>query len=474
MNRAAADPPTDPPNPSLEHGFLLGELRIEPRTGEVAGPGGPQKLDPKVMDVLVLLAQHAGQMVLREDLLAQLWPNAVVTDDALSRCIYELRRQLSLAGGDEQYRAMLETVPKRGYRLNAEITLPPAPAPTGPRPPSKRQWFVLAGVVLAAAVLWLALARQGSGPTTERRSAAAGQNSIAVLPFADMSAGHDQGFLADGIAEEVRNRLAQSKDLRVIARTSSFRFRDDPANVEDIAGKLDVSHVLEGSVRRSGNSLRITAQLVATSDSTQVWSMRFDRTAGDIFAIQDEIAVQVTRALELSLTPGAMEQMTGQGTTNLEAYLEFLQGRSLLATNRVADSSTALARFERAVALDPGFAAAYLGTAEAGLYAAEFEVTDDRQSRFEIARRRGQTLVDKALSIDPNYGEAYLQRAHLAAFENLASAEKGLSPWAGAEPELGQGSRGAGGGAVRVAAPARGGTADARSRPQARPARARL
>jgi tetratricopeptide (TPR) repeat protein len=152
--------------------------------------------------------------------------------------------------------------------------------------------------------------------------------------------------------------------------------------------------------------------------------MRFDRTAGDIFAIQDEISVQVTRALEVSLTPGAMERMRRRGTTNLEAYLEFLQGHALLATHRIKDAKAALARFQQAVALDPKFASAYLGIAEAALFAAEFEITDDRQRRFDTARRRGELLVEKALAIDPEHGEAYLQRAHLEAYENLASAER--------------------------------------------------
>ena len=106
---APADPPAENP---LEQGFRLGDLTIDPHAGEVTGPGGREKLDPKVMDVLVVLAQNAGHVVLREDLLARLWPNLVVTDDALSRCLYELRRQLSHAGGDERYKAMLETVPE--------------------------------------------------------------------------------------------------------------------------------------------------------------------------------------------------------------------------------------------------------------------------------------------------------------------------------------------------------------------------
>ena len=115
-------PAVDPAEKALERAFRIEGLTIDPRDGEASGPGGREKLDPKVMDVLLMLARNAGQVVLREDLLARLWPNAVVTDESLSRCIYELRRQLSLAGGDDRYRVMFETVPKRGYRLNAQVT----------------------------------------------------------------------------------------------------------------------------------------------------------------------------------------------------------------------------------------------------------------------------------------------------------------------------------------------------------------
>ena len=152
--------------------------------------------------------------------------------------------------------------------------------------------------------------------------------------------------------------------------------------------------------------------------------MRFDRPTGDIFAVQDEIALQVAQALELSVDPAAKERMTGQGTKNLGAYLAFLQGRTLLANARVVDMQKAIEHFEQAAKLDPGFAAAYVGLAEAGLFVAEYEITPDRQLRFEAALRRGLDLVDKALELDPDNGDAYLQRAHLTAFDDLAAAEK--------------------------------------------------
>jgi tetratricopeptide (TPR) repeat protein len=164
-------------------------------------------------------------------------------------------------------------------------------------------------------------------------------------------------------------------------------------------------------------------QLIDTQSGADVWSLRFDRPLGDIFAVQDEIALQVTQALELSVDPAAMERMAGQGTSNLGAYLAFLQGRALLANARVVDMTEAIEHFEQSVKLDPTFAGAYVSLAEAEVFLAEYEVTDDQQERFKPALLRGRELVEKALALDPNNGAAYLQRAHLAAFENLATAE---------------------------------------------------
>ena len=252
----------------LNQGFQLEGLRIEPETGMVSGPGGREKLDPKVMDVLLLMAQRAGEVVHREDLLSTLWPNVVVSDDALTRCFYELRRQLSHAGGDERYRTFIETVPKRGYRLTAAVT--PAPSPRRLR----GGWIALGA---AAALLAVGIAFLVWRGVSETRSAQEGPHAIAVLPFLDMSAGKDQGYFSEGVTEEILNRLTQAENLRVISRTSSFALRKETLDVPTIAKRLDVDYVLEGSVRKSGARVRITAQLIDASTNSHVWSQTYDR-----------------------------------------------------------------------------------------------------------------------------------------------------------------------------------------------------
>ncbi len=271
--------------------------------------------------------------------------------------------------------------------------------------------------VLLAAVAVLLVRQSEFGPSATRGTA------IAVLPFANLSAATEGEILASGLAESVLHQLASLAQLDVISRTSSFAFRDRATDARAIGQQLGARYLLEGSVQSDRARMRVTTQLIDTETGADVWSMRFDRRPGDIFAIQDEIAVQVTRALELSVDRKAIERMTGQGTTNLKAYLEFLQGRSLLANTRVVDARDASERFEEAAKLDPDFAAAYVGQAEAELFLAEFDVTDDREARFRRALARGKELVEKALALDPDSGDAYLQRAYQTAFDDLAYAE---------------------------------------------------
>jgi TolB-like protein/DNA-binding winged helix-turn-helix (wHTH) protein/Tfp pilus assembly protein PilF len=390
---------------SLEQGFQLGELRIDPRAGEVSGPGGCEKLDPKVMDVLVMLAQHAGQVVLREDLLARIWPNAVVTDDALSRCLYELRRQLSQAGGDELYKAMLETVPKRGYRLNGNVSsLQPRPG-TRPRSRAGKPMLVSALIagVAAAVLLWFTVGRQVSEPAvgTPPPSANAGARSIAVLPFLDMSAGQDHGYLADGITEEILNRLAQAGNLRVIARTSSFAFRGKPADVREIAAKLGVSHVLEGSIRRSGDSIRITAQLIAASDNSHIWSETIDRKLGELFAIQDEIAASVATALQVTLRGGAPH---GRMPASVEAYEQYLQGEFFYNRRAPGDIERSVKYYEQAVSTDPDYARAW--AALSGAYS--LLVWSGHPAAIALQTNQGEA-AHKAVELDPRLAIAHIR-----------------------------------------------------------------
>ena len=380
----------------LSQGFALGELRVNPPEGGVTGPGGTQQLDPKVMGVLVMLAEHAGHVVLREELLARLWPNAVVTDDALTRCLYELRRQLALAGGSEAHRAMVETLPKRGYRLNG--TVGPL-ADTAPAPARRSVPWVAGAVALLAVALVAVLLWRPFSP----RPAAAARPSIAVLPFTDMSETRDQQYLGDGLAEEILDKLNRSKDLRVIARTSSFWFRGKDADIAEIGRKLGVTHVLEGSVRRSGDDLRVTAQLIATHDSSHVWSTTFDRELGDLFAIQDEIAVAVASALRSTLE---LADLAPGSRPDVAAYDLVKQGEYLYNRRGPGDVDRSVRLFEEAARIDPAYARAW--AALAGVYSLQAWNTDPPS---ELLKAKQGNAAHRAVELDPSLAVAQVRLA---------------------------------------------------------------
>jgi TolB-like protein len=271
--------------------------------------------------------------------------------------------------------------------------------------------------ILLVAVAVLLVRQSDLVPTGAQRAA------VAVLPFRNLSTAADGEVLALGIAESVLHQLANLRKLDVISRTSSFTFGNYEQDAREIGRQLGARYLLEGSVQSNRTRMRVTTQLIDTETGADVWSMRFDRPPGDIFEIQDDIALQVTRALELSLDAKERDRLTGQGTENLDAYLAFLQGRSLQANDRVVDMREAIGHFERAIEADPKFADAYVSLADAKLFVAEWEVTDDRNERFETALREGRELVERALTLDPENGDAYLMRAHLRAWDDLASAE---------------------------------------------------
>ena len=212
-----------------------------------------------------------------------------------------------------------------------------------------------------------------------------------------MSAEKNQEYMADGIAEELLNLLAQAPDLKVIARTSSFAFKDQNIEVAEIAKKLNVAHVLEGSVRTSGDKLRITAQLVRTADSTHLWSERYDRPMDDIFAVQDEIANAIVQALQIRLKGGTLNRRAG-GTQNLEAYQLYLQAVS--ATNQKTKASLDAAEdyANQAIKLDPNYGLAWLQLAYVA-FKQEYSGCLTKKEGYE----RAEQLTQHALQLSPDF-----------------------------------------------------------------------
>jgi TolB-like protein/DNA-binding winged helix-turn-helix (wHTH) protein/Tfp pilus assembly protein PilF len=373
----------------LKQGFKLGPFEVRPLTGEVSGADGVVHLEPKVMEVLAALAQRPGEVVEREELLTLIWgARAAVADEPLTRCIAELRRVL---GDSRQTPVYIQTIPKRGYRLLCPVTpLGSRPAPalapaelvpaesaraaTPTAAPARRRAThpaVLAGGLAAALVLTgLALWGMGRDTSDSGNPEPIARNTIAVLPFTDVGAAADGAYFGQGLADEILNRLSAVDGLRVVARTSSFAVGAPTDDVRTIGQRLAVAHVLEGTVRRDGDHLRIDVTLVDAERGFRVWSQPYEGVLGDIgdiFALQDDIANTVVRKLrdtvstELPATPIA----TSAPTKNFEAYALYERGRLNLHRRDESSLRRSILLFQQAIDLDRHFGKAYVELAKA-------------------------------------------------------------------------------------------------------------
>jgi TolB-like protein/Flp pilus assembly protein TadD len=302
----------------------------------------------------------------------------------------------------------------------------PSPAPSKPSSRWGKRAMVLAlaalGVGLAfmfADRLWLS--KRGVAPAAPIRAAPRARapastldpgttvaKSVAVLPFADLSEKKDQEYFSDGLSDELIDLLGKIPGLRVPARTSSFYFKGKQVTLGEIGKELSVSSVLEGSVRKSGSALRITAELVRTENDTRLWSETYDRKLDDVFKVQDEIAGAVVRALKLKLleAPSSNEHKT----TNSEAYDQYLLGRQFLTRFNGIDSARAAQAFRRATVLDPAYASAWAGLADATYWVAD---VDDTSAAMESDRREARAAADKAVAFQPDLAYGYLVRGRI-------------------------------------------------------------
>jgi len=322
------------------------------------------------MAVLECLARGAGEVVTRKELFDTVWPGGVVTDDALTQCIVELRK----AFGDSARKAqIIETVPKVGFRLIPPVT----PLRSDPvvvsgssvkanvagvadtlSPRSRVVLLIVSTILLAMVLFWYL----GGSRHIQQDVIDQGTVSIAVLPFIDMSENQDQAYFADGLSEAMINRLAQLEGLQVTGRTSSFYFKDKNEDLKEIARTLDVNHVLEGSVRKDEDKVRVTAQLVHVKDGFQLWAEKYDRPLADMFAVQDEIAESVATALSIKLQVGELGTAPG-GTSSIDAFEEVMLARSLYLKFTSESMWQAIDHLKRATDIDPEYAHAWLALA---------------------------------------------------------------------------------------------------------------
>ena len=290
----------------------IGAWRVNPASGQICREGETVRVEARTMRLLICLAERAGQVVSIDDLLEHVWAGVIVTPDSVYQAITSLRR---LLGDDPKQPIYIATVPRLGYRMVATVSAwvdPPLNSPpTSERAAAvarqaQKKWPLLAAgaaIPLILALAFLVYGRFGntaqSGATPE---AAPAQTSIAVLPFLDLtSESMDQEYFADGMTEELIDRLSKIPGLRVPPPTSSFYFKGKKIPIAEIAKSLGVAYVLDGSLRKSGATMRIAARLVRADSGFVVWSETYDRRVDDTLKIQDDIAGEVTKALRQSI-----------------------------------------------------------------------------------------------------------------------------------------------------------------------------
>ena len=346
-------------------GFDLGSWHVDPDRNAIYREGEEKHLENRLMQTLLFLCQRQGVVIRRQEFFDAVWQGRVVNDEALSRAISLLRTALN---DDAHNPAYIKTIPGVGYRLIA-------PVASG-------------GEVLAE--------------TPDERNVQG--RSIAVLPFVNLSDDPSNEYLSDGISEEIINALVQLPDIKVVGRTSSFAFKGVNDDIRKVGKSLDVTHVLEGSLRTAAGRIRVTAQLLKTEDGFHLWSKNFECDLQDIFAVQDAIAKGVVEELRLRL----LGELSKVRETSAEAYSLYLQGLYFLRSGEIGKLHKALDTFRAVTELDPDYAPGWVGLADTYWYLTSYG---------ELARAeaipRADEACNRALELDDTLAEAYNCKANL-------------------------------------------------------------
>ncbi len=344
--------------------FRVGKWLVAPDLNRIMCDGKIVLVEPKVLDVLVCLATRPGEVCTKDRLLQAVWPGTFVSAGILSYAISELRKAL---GDDAKAPCFIQTISRKGYRLIAPVSQLSAPLVQLP--------------------------------------------SIAILPFSDMSPSKDQEYFCDGITEEIITNLSQVKGIRVAARASSFVFTGKFEDARSMGRKLGVTTLLEGSVRKAGDQLRITAQLINTEDGCHLWSEHYDRQLRDVFAIQDEISRHIAEILEIKLSPREADALGRVPTADLRAYDFYLRGRQFYNQYKKRSIEFALRLFSQAIELDPNYARAYAGTSDC----CAFQYLYAGSHKFHLDQ--ADQASSKAVELDPESAEAHASRGVVLALK---------------------------------------------------------
>ena len=397
------------------------DFELDPASYELRRSGIPIKLEPTPLGILSLLVEQRGELVSRQQIVERIWGKGVFldTDNSINGGIRKIRLALN---DDPENPRFIQTVTGRGYRFVAPVeeNKPQTPAATptlAVMQPAKREkkiepspslfrklrpavTLTASLVLVSVLVLWLVPA------ISHRTTATAPIRSIAVLPLDNLSGDSSQDYFADAMTDELITDLAKVGGLRVTSRTTVTLYKHTNKTLPEIARELNVDEIVEGSIVRSGQRVRITAQLINGSADKHLWADTYERDLGDVLRLQSDVAQAITQHVRAQLTPELKEQFSGVKPVDPEAYDAYLKGRYYIYNESATPVSLnqAKANFEEAIRKDPSFSPAYSGLAESYIYLVLFgrgQVT--AADGFRSARND----VQKALELDPNNGEAY-------------------------------------------------------------------
>ena len=415
------------------HIYEFGDFRLDAEKRLLWREDEPVPLTSRVFETLLYMVEHHDTVLDKERLMEAVWPDSIVEENNLTQNISTLRRVFGETPGSHRF---IVTVPGRGYRFVADVRLREADADPEPQriaetaiesaetetervasvsqpdhPVASRSFRPI--LLATAAVLALSVAALffWRGRTQNPPESPAGipsarivipEKSIAVLPFTNLSADKENAFFTEGVQDDILTALAKFADLKVISRMSVASYVAGPhRNLREIGQELGVANVLEGSVRRAGGKVRVTAQLIEMRTNTHLWAETYDRDLADVFAIQSDIAQQIATALEAKLAPEEKARLAARPTTNSEAYVLYLTGRGVEGAVNRSDEIEAEQLYVQATVLDPGFALAY---ARASLLNTRISSNGDDLARKAKARAQ----AEEALRLSPTLGEAHM------------------------------------------------------------------
>ena len=392
--------------PNQHHAVKFGVFEVDLQAGEIRKAGMRQKLAGQPFHVLQVLLEHPQEIVTREELRQRLWPGNTFVDYelALKKAVNRLREVL---GDSAENPRFIETVPRRGYRFLCaiEAAKPPDAEPANPASPTgvTIQWTLTGGLALALiAALLFALNIDKLRTRIFAKSHSLEIRSIAVLPLENLSKDPNQDYFSDGITDALTTELAQISSLRVISRTSAMHFKGTHETLPEIGLKLNVDTIVEGSITRSENRVRVTAQLIDAPSDVHLWAKSYERDLKDILALQDEVARDIAAEIRVQLTPQDQARLSNSRPVDPQAYEAYLRGRYYGDKMSVEGFNQALKHFQQAIVYDPNCALAYAGLADGYQ---ELSIWGALQPTE--ASPKSEAAAEKALSIDDTLAQAH-------------------------------------------------------------------